>query len=94
MEEGSVKEILQKLVQQNEGTATVANESVRKLAKHVVRIRCHNESDVIKIRQLKREILSGGAPIMKTEYGRAIHGVSKHLMENIEEFMASMAQIR
>jgi len=89
-EEEAVKESLQKLIQQNEGTATVEIKSVRKLAKHVVRIRCHTESDATKLRQLRWEEMLSGVTIVKMEYGIVIHGVPKNLMENIEEFMANI----
>src|SRR5204863_7630994 len=89
-EEEAIKESLQQLIRQNEDTATVEIKSVRKLAKHVVRIRCHSEGDATKLRQLKWEEILSGATIVKTEYGIVIHGVPKNLMENTEELMANI----
>ena len=81
---------MQNLIQQDDATANVTIKSIRKLAKHVVRIRCHTESDATKLRQLKWEEILGGATIVKTEYGIIIHGVPKNLMENTEELMANI----
>jgi len=89
-EEEAIKKSLQQLVEQNEGSTTVKIESVRKLAKHVVRIRCHTESDATQVRHINWEETLGGVTVVKTEYGIVLHGVPKRFMEHIEELVAEI----
>src|SRR5437762_2757589 len=89
MEEETIKDSLQLVIQKNESTAAVEIKDVRKLAKQVVRIRCQNERDATKLRQLNWKEILGGVTVMRTEYGIVIHGVPKRFMENIEEFTAN-----
>ena len=77
---------LQDLIQQNASTATVKVQNVRKLTNQAIRIRCHTENDAIQVKELNWMELLNGAMITKMEYGIVIHGVSKRLMTNIEEF--------
>jgi len=80
---------LQLVIQKNESTAAVEIKDVRKLAKQVVRIRCQDERDATKLRQLNWKEILGGVTVMRMEYGIVIHGVPKRFMENIEEFTAN-----
>jgi len=58
----------------------------------VVRIRCQNERDATKLRELNWKEILGGVTVMRREYGIVIHGVPKRFMENIEEFMENFEE--
>src|SRR5436190_16098739 len=87
--EETIKDSLQLVIQKNESTTAVEIKDVRKLAKQVVRIRCQDEKDATKLRQLNWKEILGGVTVMRTEYGIVIHRVPKRFMENIEEFTAN-----
>ena len=84
--EEEIRKGLQQIIQGSEDTSTVEVKSVKKLAKHTVRIRCHTESDATKVKQLDWKEIFGGATVVKTEYGVVIHGVAKYLMANLDNF--------
>jgi hypothetical protein len=90
IEEEAITKNLQELIQQNATTANVKIQSTRKLAKYAVRIRCHTENDAKQIKELNWNEILEGATVMNTEYGIVVHGVSKRLMANIEEFITNM----
>lgn len=92
-EEEEITDSLQELIQQSASAAGIKVQGIRKLAKHVVRIRCHTESDAKQIRELNWDELLEGAAVMETEYGIVVHGVPKHKMTNIEEFMANIERL-
>ena len=90
IEEEAITKNLLELIQKDPRTANIKIQSTRKLAKHVVRIRCHTESDAKQIREVNWKELLEGTTVMNTEYGIVMHGVPKHLMSNIEEFKTNM----
>jgi hypothetical protein len=86
LEDDAITKNLQELIQQNASTATIKVQNIRKLANHIIRIRCYTEHDATQIKELNWTELLEGAKVMRPEYGVVIHGASKYSMTNIEQF--------
>src|SRR4030095_13209349 len=89
-EKEAVKETLQQIIQANESMAAIKIKNVRKLARDIVRVRCHTESDATQLRQLNWEEMLGGVTATKAEYGIVVHGVPKQLVEDMGELMENI----